>query len=166
MAYTAVADDIYAIHFNPAGLARQDKHQVTASYVRYFQDVHYGFIGMAPAAQSWGAVGLGVAYLTLDGIEGRKGDTEAADRSFGATDAAFTATYARRDVGGASFPGLSVGGSAKLITQMLDGSRGVTGAFDIGALYDTKAEGLTLGLAVRNIGPGVKYLAVRDPLPM
>src|SRR5438552_9364332 len=44
-AYSALADDISALYWNPAGIARLPGVNVGASYTRWFADVTHNFIG-------------------------------------------------------------------------------------------------------------------------
>ena len=44
-AFTAVADDLSALHYNPAGLGFQEQNNISAMYIRSVSDVYYGFLG-------------------------------------------------------------------------------------------------------------------------
>ena len=46
-AFVAVADDVNALHFNPAGLAQIKRHQISVMYLDSLVDTWYGFIGYA-----------------------------------------------------------------------------------------------------------------------
>lgn len=63
--------------------------------------------------------------------------------------------------------GLHAGGLARFYRFELGGqARAAGAAFDGGARWDTPVPGLSLGAAVQNAGPGVKYEVESDPLPL
>ena len=75
-AFTAVADDVYAIYYNPAGLAALDRPELAASYARLLaglsdnSEVQNSFVGYAHplAGGRQGALGLGLNYFSLTGL--------------------------------------------------------------------------------------------------
>ncbi len=46
-AYTAIADDVTALYWNPAGLAQMRKKEIAATHTELFADTRYDFIGYA-----------------------------------------------------------------------------------------------------------------------
>jgi hypothetical protein len=165
-AFSAVADDAYAAYWNPAGFAQLQKPELATTYLRYFEDINYGYMGYAMPYRTWGVFGIGASYLTLGGIEGRTGDSEIPDRKFKADDICLTLSYARKDVAPTVVPGLSAGVNLKLISQKIDAETAQTAALDIAGLYQTAMEPLTIALNIQNIGPGQKFVEERDPLPL
>jgi hypothetical protein len=158
-AFTAVADDVHAVAWNPAGLGRVTSFEFTAMRAQWFQELDYGFMAAAYPF-SWGTVGLGLATLEANGIDRRLTDTDVPDGSFDARDAAYTLSYGR-SLGETLFAGLS----AKLIRQTLDGKSAGAFSGDAGVLWRTPHAPLTLGLASRHMGSEVKFEDEGDPLP-
>lgn len=167
-AFIAVSDDAYAVHYNPAGLSRLERAQIGGGHTALFQKVTYQSFALAlPFAKEEGyhrhAVGLGVLYLGVGDIERRTGDSTNPVGTFGAADAAYSASYAR----GFS-ERLSVGVTGKYLSQAIDTYRGNSFAADLGALYRVGADpdSLVVGGAVKHLGKKIGYVASQqDPLP-
>jgi hypothetical protein len=160
-AFSAIADNADAIYWNPAGLAGQDKRQVTASYSQYIQGINYGFIGYTQELCK-GVMGLGLNYLSVTDIERRTLDTDTNDGTFGANDSALYLSYGT-DVLSSK---LSLGANLKVIKQTLDTQSAQSYALDLAGLYKTPIEKLTASLGVYNIGTQVKFVDEGDPLPL
>lgn len=75
-AYTALADDVNAIYYNPAGLAQLDECQFTSGYGKLYwglddgSNLGSGFIGYAHPLYHWGTLGAGWLNLGLRGLYG------------------------------------------------------------------------------------------------
>jgi tetratricopeptide (TPR) repeat protein len=75
-AYTAVADDAYAIYYNPAGLATLDRPEVASTYAKLLtglsdnSNLQNSFVGYAQPIKDgkWGTAGLGWNYFSLDSL--------------------------------------------------------------------------------------------------
>lgn len=165
-AFSAIADDGYAGYWNPAGFAQLTSAYLSTTYLDYFEDVDFGYLGYALPCRMWGVLGLGLSYLTLGDIEKRTGDTEQAIGTFGADDICVTFSYAKKEMFSASLPGLDLGANLKYIQQKIDDETAQTAAVDLGALYRTQIEPLTIALNIQNIGQGQKFIKERDPLPL
>jgi len=174
-AFTAVADDAFALYYNPAGLARLPKAQIGGGHTSLFQGITYQTLAFAyPFGRREGragvetnsnrhAIGFGVFYLGVADIERRSGDSTLATGSFGAADAAYVASYSY-----AYDDRLSLGVSGKYISQQLDTYSGTAMAADLGALYrlnPTSERPVQAALSVRHIGSGAGYGGAKDPLP-
>jgi len=162
--FGAVADDVYAIHFNPSGLVQLSKEEVSMTYLRYFEDVNYGFVGYAKPSDKE-VLGFGLTYLIVDKIEARTLDTSSPDRLFNAKDIALTFAYAKKDVFSKSLPNLNLGGNARLITSEIDSKVAYTMSVDIGAYY-VPLDKLSLAMVLQNISWGIKYVDETDMLPL
>lgn len=174
-AFTAVADDAFALYYNPAGLARLDRAQIGGGHTSLFQGITYQNLALAyPFGRAEGragvettpsrhALGFGVFYLGVADIERRTGDSTNATGSFGAADAAYVAAYAY-----APDDRLSLGVAGKYISQQLDTYAGSAFAADLGALYrlnPTSEHRPQLALSLRHLGSGAGYGGSKDPLP-
>lgn len=165
-AFTAVADDASATYWNPAGLARQSKRELLAEHALHLQGIGIERLAYAhPLRRGEGlspALGVSGAFLHLDGIEARTGNTAQPDRTFGASDMSAAVSYAhplsRRGRFSSTF-----GVSAKLIQQRIDSRKASAYAFDFGVTQQVGP--VRLGAALANVGPGVKFVDEAYPLP-
>lgn len=160
----ASADDVFAIYSNPAGLAAMEKAQLGASYITYFTDVNYGFVGYADPDKSIGAVGIGLTYLVINKIE-RYSINEVKGDDFTAGDMALSFAWARRDAIPAVLENTSVGAALRLISSEMDQTAGYTASVDIGAIHRPVSD-VAVAIAVQNISPGLKFREVTDNLPL
>ena len=163
-AFSAVADNIDAIYWNPAGLADQKDKQVKASYIQYFQGINIGFLGYSQPIGKLGALGVGLNYLTIGGIERRTTDVDTAEGTFGANDMALYLSYA--DTRFIKLPGLRLGANLKVLRQTLDDKVAQSFALDVAGLYKTPLKNLTAALGIYNLGTSVKFINDADPLPL
>ncbi len=75
-AYTAVADDVYAIYYNPAGLALIDRPEVATTYSMLVtglsdgSNIQNSFFGYAQPIEGgkYGTAGVGWDYFSLDSV--------------------------------------------------------------------------------------------------
>lgn len=173
-AFTGVADDPYAIYWNPAGLASlEGEKNIGFFHNDYFQGLKQEFMLYSAPAEGlkflksralrsgvWG-VGLNYFYTPKD-MERRSGLNEgdpiapisSSEGEFGAYDLAYSAGY-----GWKYGSGLSLGAALKVIRQHIDTESAGTAAIDLGVLKDFKwlGDGYTAGFSAQNIGPGVKF---------
>ena len=164
-AYTAVADDINAIAWNPAGLSLIGQREMGATDAEMFDDTRYDFFAYAQPIRTrdgadCGTAAFAVQYLTQGTIDGRDANRQATG-GFTATDMAVNMAYSRA-VGG----GLRLGANVKYIQSTIADASARTFAVDLGAMAQTPLPGLTLGAAVQNAGPGLRFLDETDSLPL
>lgn len=164
-AYTAVADGVDAIVWNPARLAPLAARELGAAHSELQAGTRYDFLGYAhPAAR--GAFGVGATLLHHAAVDARD-DAGAPNGRFEAYDAAFGAAY-----GAAlpSHPSLRLGVGVKWIRSVIADASAQAFAGDFGAAYESAgARGpgaLLAGIAVRNVGPGLRFLDETSPLPL
>jgi len=73
-AYTALADDVNSIYYNPAGLAQLDESQFTSGYGKLYwglddgSNLGSGFVGYAHPLYHWGTLGAGWLNFGLQGL--------------------------------------------------------------------------------------------------
>ncbi|MBI4655546.1 MAG: PorV/PorQ family protein [Elusimicrobia bacterium] len=158
-AYTAVADDPTAIYWNPAGLSRLSKRELGIMHSEWLLGTKYDFMGYAHPVP-WGTVGLGITRLSASELEGRSSAREATGR-FSAAGTAY--------IIGFSMPlschsGLGV--NIKYLTSQLSSDSASTFAIDLGTIHKLEDKPVSLGMSLQNIGPGMKFISQRDPLPL
>ncbi|OGS06003.1 MAG: hypothetical protein A2204_07700 [Elusimicrobia bacterium RIFOXYA1_FULL_47_7] len=163
-AFAAVSDDVFALYSNPAGLSQLKESELAATYLSYFADVKYGFIGYASKVKNMGVFGFGYTYLLVDQIE-KRDVNETKLGEFNAKDTSLTVSYGKDDVIPSVLENVSLGGSVKIISSEIDQVIAYTGALDLAAMY-SPIENLNTALVIQNIGPGIKFVEVTDKLPL
>ena len=182
-AFTAIADDPYAVYWNPAGLVySKGAKNLSFSHNEYFQGLAQEFIAYTLPAENikflgggvlkGGVFGFGFNYFyTPKDMERRSGLNESdplypisiSEGSFRAYDAALSMSY------GYSFSSdLNLGASLKFIRQSIDDESGSSFALDAGllrhlTLFDRE---FMAGFTVQNLGPGIKFISKRYDLPL
>ncbi|MBI5623889.1 MAG: PorV/PorQ family protein [Elusimicrobia bacterium] len=168
--FSAVADDVYAVYYNPAGLAQLRGPQLGGAHTAFIRDVNYEVLGFAyPMGRreqySRHVLAAGIHYLSVGKVERRATDTTDAMGTFDSTDASYGVSYAF----GFNHQ-LSAGVTAKLLSQRLDTYHSDTFAADLGVLYRVNPDAripVSLAAVVRNWGRRVSYVSGEsDPLPV
>ncbi len=167
-AFVGLADDVNALYWNPAGLAKIKDREATFMYLKPFQEedgLSYSHMATTVPRGKDGSMGISLSYFGY-GKEERTdidsgGNPVTGLGNWTAFDSLFT-------IGGAMQiqKNLSVGGSAKLIYGEIDKSNAVGLACDIGCLYLPRIKNTTLGAVIKNIGTRVKFEKESDPLPL
>lgn len=155
-AFAGLANDVNTIYWNPAGLAAVSGRQFTAMQNFSIADISNQFLGYAnkfSEKATWGASFLGA----FTEIERRRRPTEEPDST--ATVGGFAAGVS---IGYILSPHLSVGATAKTISQQLDVEDSIGGAADVGLLLRMLDNRLGLGFAAQNLG----FLDTGENLPM
>lgn len=178
---TGVADDIYAIHWNTAGLAFQEKRQIAVSYSRWLPqfnaDLDYGQATYGQYVESLGGyvaanfifMNLGEFTRTFDNGEER-GKFRSNEFAIGAAYATYLDDADELGVG-VKFQYIQ----SNLAGVQADGSgTGRSFGVDLGFLWRPMeldvlgldlGNRLSLGFNLMNVGPKVTYNQVADPLP-
>jgi hypothetical protein len=156
---SAVAAGLDSFGVNPAGVAGGDRPELLTSYFTGAADDSFGFFGYAHPTKL-GTPMAGFSYydagnLAVVNLDGTTQNVTAERDYVGSLGWALP-------LGG----GLSVGAIAKGYKFTLADSASASGlAADVGARWQTPVRGLSLGAALRNLGPDVKFEQSGDPLP-
>lgn len=163
-AYTALAEDVHALHYNPAGLAGMARPEAAATHAQWLLGSQFDFVGYGQPTR-FGTVGLSLSRLASGAIEGRGADRKKMT-SYDAVDTAYALGLGRSAAG--LLPGgrSRVGASAKLLERRVGDVSGSGLAFDLGIAHELSARPLTVGLSVLNLGQGIRFLDQTDPLPL
>lgn len=158
-AYVALADDISAIYWNPAGLVQLERPEVGFTYNKWFEDIGYHFFGYGhPLKDS--NLAFSIYYLGGGDIMG----SDVAGNptgEFSVYDLALAFSYSRKLV-----KGFSAGMNFKFIKEKLEDEVGNAFAFDLAGLYKTGIDNLQVGLNIQNIGTGIKFIKESASLPL
>ena len=158
-AYTALANDVTSIYWNPAGLASVRRNELSAMHSEWLAGSNFDFLGFGRPWKA-GSVALGVSALTHPTFEARD-ETGRKVGSFDARDTAFTLAYGQR-----LMPGLQTGVGFKLIQSQIGQDRGQGYAFDLGMSWNSAQRPVSLGASVLNLGPGIRYIGETTRLPL
>jgi len=157
-AFTAVADDVNAVYFNPAGLSQLKSAELTAMHTQWFENIDYAFGAFAlPTAA--GTFAISAATLEVADIR-KRGLDESDQGSFTNVDSTYALSYGRRwgDT-------LSLGATARLIKAQIDSASASSWGGDVGVLKKFADTPYSVGLAARHFGQEVKFRDEGDPLP-
>lgn len=159
-AFVAVANDVSAIYWNPAGLVSIKDKEFAGHYSDGLVDTSYKFMGYAQPIR-FGAIGCGVS--TLDGGKATIYSPDGTTRKVTAqSDSLFVLSYANKIRGN-----LLLGGNLKMIhSELGEISKATAFAFDLGGLYSLKAKNLTFGVVVQNMGTKMEYQGEEELLPV
>lgn len=147
-AFVAVANDVSALYWNPAGLVQFEDNQVIFSHNEWVVDIDHDFIGGVYHLDGSNAFGLAVTSLSMQDM---KVTTEfqpfGTGEFFGFGDLAVALTYSRKMTEQFSF-----GGTVRYIEETLDKlkMRGVM--IDLGTYYWTGLGTTRFAVTVSNFG--------------
>lgn len=157
-AFSAVGGGIDSLSINPAGLSAMSSHEFKAMHARLASgmrqdDFAYGL------PTRWGS--FAGEYMSFG--SGPVDAYDASDNPVGTVkvqDQLFRLAYAR-DIMGT----LSVGISVARLQENLAGVKAKTDLADFGVRGRILGDRLSLGLAYKNLGRGLKFDSASDPLP-
>lgn len=181
-AFTAVADDVHSLYYNPAGLASLYRPEVTAYYARPFPGLSdqsktaQTFVGAAmpiPQDGRWGGLGLGYQEFRVDSLFKERTLTLAYGRSllsdrlalgFGLKemDRIFGDTIDTQN----AFSGADPGNRTFVEDPVFQGGHRTSAlGVDLGALYAVVPR-IRLGLSLENVNRPDLGLTQSDRLPV
>jgi hypothetical protein len=160
---------VEALYWNPAGVARTTgAAEGMFSYMSYIADIKMSYAAVTANFGGIGSLGFSLKTLsfgdipltTEDDPENRTG------RTYSPNYTTLSLGYGR-----ALTDAISFGGVVKLISERIDLVSASGVAFDVGVQYSQLAgfRGLTLGVAVKNIGPQMTFDGpglLREALPV
>ncbi|HNW44004.1 MAG TPA: PorV/PorQ family protein [Elusimicrobiales bacterium] len=155
-AFTAVADDVSALYYNPAGLAGEagGRTEMAFSHAWHVQDTSISQVGLVRRPYAYA-----VTYFSAGQLEGRN-DLGVANGNFTANDAALAASR------GFTLGPLQAGVSGRFISQRIKSSGATSLAADLGVLYRFEGTPYSAGAALVNLGTKVTFKDESYPLPM
>ena len=151
----AIANDVNAIYWNPAGLAQINSLQIGYSHAFWFMDLGYDFIASAYHFKNGDTIGQSIGRFGMPGIDGLtetgtpSGDTIKMSAYF------INIAYGVRPFEiylGFSKMQLFLGASLKIVYELIDTTSLTVPGMDIGTLgKNLFFKGLNLGVSWRNI---------------
>jgi hypothetical protein len=160
-AYTAQADDVSSLYWNPAGIALLNQSQASFMYNQFIRDLTYHNAAVAVPLEN-GGLGASVSYLSYGPIQGFDDQ--------GNTTGDVNAYSGVGTLGGALLGDFwAAGFNLKAIQTALADVSATGFAADAGAtlVYPKEVLGGTMraGMTVRNLGTGLKFIDQKDPFP-
>lgn len=157
-AFTASANDINAMYWNPAGLSRMNAKEAYFNHVDWILDVKMDYAGFAMDVSDLGTLGAFISVLTMDDMPVRTlQQPEGTGELFSAGSIVIGVSYARNLT-----DEFSIGFSAKYIGEHIWNESAKTFAIDLGTQYIIPfLNEFRLGASISNFGPKMK-MAGRD----
>lgn len=157
-AFTASANDINAMYWNPAGLSRMNAKEAYFNHVDWILDVKMDYAGFAMDVSDLGTLGAFISVLTMDDMPVRTlQQPEGTGELFSAGSIVIGVSYARNLT-----DEFSIGFNAKYIGEHIWNESAKTFALDIGTQYIIPfLNEFRLGASISNFGPKMK-MAGRD----
>ncbi|MEE9162125.1 MAG: PorV/PorQ family protein, partial [Candidatus Neomarinimicrobiota bacterium] len=151
-AYAAVANDLTASYWNPAGLALIERAGATFFRSPWLVDIDYTFAaGALPLGRAgWLGIfagGISMPDMPVRTIENPEGTGE----QFGATSVVLGLSYAR-----ALADRFRFGGSIKYVREQIWHMSAGAVAYDVGTLFTTRNRGINIGMSISNFGPKMR----------
>lgn len=182
-AYVAVSDDIYAVNYNPAGLAQLYLPEASALYLSGFEDASLNYFSFGMPLPIQGLSGLDKPGLAVSALF--SGSGEFTYNSIGATGGVtslnmdaestrvITLSYGEKVYSDqVNLEGLKLdleqylGLSVKYIgSELLETYSASAVAFDAGWLMRDPGLGLSVGASLSNFGSGLQYYKESTALP-
>jgi opacity protein-like surface antigen len=152
-AFTATADDITALYWNPAGLAQVYGHQAYFNHVNWFADVKVDYAAISSHFGDFGAIGAFVDVLSMEQMPVRTIELpEGTGEYFDAGGITVGVSYAR-----ALTDQFSIGFNAKYIRENIWHESAAGFGLDVGTMYRIPVlNELRLAASMCNFGTKMK----------
>ena len=157
-AFSAIANDVTTIYWNPAGLSQLEKLSFSDTHTIWLADVRYNYLAFATPIEHVGTLGASVTFLNVPDTEITT--LEKPDGTglwYSAWDTAVSLAYSRELYHKESGARLSIGINTKYIHQQIHRESATGVAIDVGTLYHTGWRSLRIGMAFSNFGPEMRF---------
>ncbi len=151
-AFTAVANDATTAFWNSAGLSRLTRNEFTASTAEWLVGSRINFVGLGFKLDDDNALAISINQLDYGEEEITTVQQQNGTGQFwSAADIAIALSYSRNLT-----DRFSVGGTVKYISQTIYDVSATGVGIDVGLLFYTQLEGLSLGMNISNFGTEMK----------
>jgi len=176
-ASNSITEDVSQMFWNPAGVALRDQQlQATFSYNKWIADLNHNAFGVSYKLADVGTIGVGAIIFGVKGIPAYR-DIAPAALASQQIDMATSSTYDYQDLAlQATFARnfsdqLSLGITAKYISETLDDMTKGAFAIDMGSIYNIGSLSniiydWKISARLNNLGSGIKYYDVQSPIPI
>ena len=147
-AFIAIANDVSALYWNPAGLTQFSENQVMFAHNQWVVDINHDFIGGVYHLDDENTFGVSLTSLSMDEM---KVTTEYAPfgtgEYFGFSDLAIALSYSKKMTDQFSF-----GGTVRYVEESLDKLKMLGIMIDLGTYYWTGLGSTRFAVTVTNFG--------------
>lgn len=151
-AFVGTADDVSALYWNPAGMARSQNRQVMFMHLKWLAAMNFEFAGFTMPLGNFGCLGAAITMLNSGDMQVRTEDRpEGTGEIFNASDLAFLISFAR-----SLTDRFSIGANVKYIQQKIWHESAQGFAVDFGTLFVTGFKGLRIGASLSNFGTDMR----------
>jgi hypothetical protein len=158
-AFVSMADDITAMYWNSAGIARFSQSQAMFSYAKWIADLSFNYTAITFPLGNLGTIGANATFLTIPDMERTTIlEPDGTGELFSAGSYALGLCYARNLT-----DRFSVGFNMKYVTEQIYHCQAHGVALDVGTLFTTQFYGLAIGMNISNFGTKMR-LTGRDML--
>lgn len=158
-AYTAIAQDVTALYWNPAGISHITGPSAHLSVADLYGGlgIKHVFAGVVMPVGASGAIGVSYIQLTSGDIERTtEANPEGNDPAFGPM-FSWTSTAAEIAYGRRMTDRLDIGAGFKLVTEGIDNANASYLGLDIGTQFRTGLYGTTIGATLANLGTSGRF---------
>ena len=161
-AFTAIADDVTTIFYNPAGLTNLNNFVFNFNHTDWIVNSSIISGAIATPLGRNGALGLSIVkFDTEDFEETTVKDPEGTGRMINAGDLALAIAYAIQLTDNLSF-----GFKTQYLEEKIDVDKATAITADFSTYYKTGFRDLTLAMIMKNFGPEAKFLSDKFKLPL
>lgn len=165
-AFVSISDDVHALYWNPAGIARLNHSEVLLSHSTWLANMAFDYIGGVVSMGSAGAFGVSTTLLSVGEMEvTTERFQEGTGLKFNSYDLAAAVSYGYK-----FYDRFSIGVNVKYIHQQIWNETADGMAIDLGTLLITPLKGIRLGMNISNFGTkmqmtGRDLMVFYDPDP-
>ncbi|MBN1424350.1 PorV/PorQ family protein [Candidatus Fermentibacteria bacterium] len=146
-AFVAVANDVSALYWNPAGAARLNATEFLFCHNEWLADMTFDYVASALPMGN-GVIGLSATFLSMGSEPVRTvNEPDGTGEFFDAGSYAMSAGYSRMLTDRFSF-----GLMGKVVREYIKDCSSTGFALDVGTLFETQWRGLMVGMSISNFG--------------
>ncbi len=159
-AFVAVADDISAVGWNPAGISFITNRELMFYYLEGLADTNFSFISYGFPTK------VGILGMSLSSFQAGKiqiyDEVSLIKEVNAEADYLLCFSYGNK-ISDIFSLGMNIKG---LQSNLAETETATAYALDCGVIYTTPLNNLLLGMVIQNAGTKIKYINEKDPLPM
>lgn len=152
-AFVARANDASCLYWNPGGIARLKQNSAMFSHTYWLADINHDYATVIIKMNEQHSLGISYTGVTTDDMKVRTEIyPEGTGELFTVSDYSLAISYGLNVTND-----FSIGFTGKYIGQSIWHMTASTFAFDMGLIYTTPIEGLSLGMSVTNVGGKMQF---------
>jgi len=159
--FTALANDINAIYWNPGGLIYSENKELQFMHSFWFLGTNFEYFAFSIPSSGYGAFGLSISYLGYGSFTAYDSHYQPLGYDFSANDMDVTISYSQILTN--SF---SLGGNLKYISEKIENASGTAYGIDIGSRFHQLGIPYTFAFVIKNIGTSMKLENEGYSLPL